>query len=86
MDTTLCHAAGEIDPSPVRTLILKTFGVKRVADWCGVDEQTPYQWLKRGSAVAPIPPVYVPKIIAGAKAANIAFDPSVLWPEMRGLL
>jgi hypothetical protein len=84
-----CHAAPSEavkPPADARELIQKVFGVKRVAAWCEVDAATPYQWLTRSTEDNPIPPAYVPKIVAGARAAKIEFDVGLLWPAMRGLL
>jgi hypothetical protein len=80
-----CHAPATGAPEATKALILKTLTVKKVAGWCGVDDATPYQWLSRGTEANPIPPAYVPAIVAGARAAGIAFDVGLLWPAMRGL-
>lgn len=90
MNDSTCHEAPSEEatkpPADARELIQKVLGVKRVAAWCEVDAATPYQWLTRSTPDNPIPPAYVPKIVAGARAAKIAFDVGLLWPAMRGLL
>lgn len=63
-------------------LILKVLGVKRVAGWCGVPEDTVYQWLARGTEETPIPTRRVAAIIAGAKAEGLEAPIGVLWPAM----
>lgn len=89
MNNPQCHAGTQEaakPPTTARELIQKVFGVKRVAAWCSVDQDTPYQWLSRGTENNPIPPTYVPTIVAAARAARIEFDVGLLWPAMRGLL
>ena len=66
----------------VKTLILKTLGIGRVAAWCGVREAAVYQWLNRGTDERPIPPDFVPAIINGAKAEGLDVDLATLWPAM----
>ena len=81
MAETSCHAS----PSPkaaARDVILKTLGVKRIADWCGCSEAAVYQWISRGTDAEPIPPAKVAMITVGASAAGIAFDVRALWPAM----
>jgi hypothetical protein len=68
--------------APVRTVILKTLGVRRVGAWCGVAPETVYQWLSRGSPDQPIPPKHVPAIIAGAAAAGMPVELALLWPAV----
>lgn len=85
-----CHACSEEEAErplqKARELLLKKLGVRRVAHWCGVSEDAVYQWLSRGRAEEPMPPVHVPKIVAGAKAEGITFDVTILWPAMSGML
>lgn len=66
-------------------IILKTLGVKRVAAWCAVSEQTPYQWLVRGTEEHPIPLKYVPAIVRGARAEGMSLSFSDLWPAASDL-
>lgn len=83
-----CHVStnddSPVDPSaaeaasPLRRLVLETFGAKRVAAWGQVAENTVHQWLSRGR----IPPAKVPAIVAGARAEGLDAPMSVLWPEM----
>lgn len=78
-----CHAS---EPASARArckhLILKVLGVKRVAGWCGVAEDTVYQWLGRGTEDKPIPTDRVAEIINGAQAAGLEAPLPVLWPAM----
>lgn len=89
MPSASCHASSEpAAPAEVTNLdrakeiILKTLGVKRVAAWCKVEEDTVYQWLSRGTDDKPVPIAHVPAIIAGAREDDLAFDHAVLWPAM----
>lgn len=75
----------ETPKDQVKTLILKTLGVGRVARWCGVREVAVYQWLNRGTDERPIPPDFVPAIVKGAQAEGIAIAASTLWPAMEGM-
>ncbi len=82
-----CHA--EADPSVrqrAKALVLRGLGVKRVAGWCGIKVDTVYQLLGRGTNEHPLPLSYVAKIVAGAKADGIDFDPAVLWPGFDQLM
>lgn len=63
-------------------LIQKVLGVRRVAAWTGVGEQTVYQWLSRGTDERPIPTDRVAAIVAGAKAEGLDAPMEVLWPAM----
>lgn len=65
-----------------KALLLKDFGVARVAQWCGVGEMAVYKWLSRGTDEQPIPADFVPMIIDGAKAAGMDAPLEVLWPAM----
>ncbi len=69
-----------------KALILKDLGLARVARWCGVGEAAVYQWLVRGTDERPIPPDFVPPILAGAKAAGMSVPLTVLMPAMAGLV
>lgn len=70
----------------VKTLILKTLGIRKVAGWCDVGEAAVYQWLNRGSDEKPIPPDFVPLIIAGARADGVEIPVAILWPAAAGVL
>jgi hypothetical protein len=65
-----------------KALVLKTLGVRRVAAYVGVAEDTVYQGLSRGSDKHPVPVSWVPKIVQGAKADGIDAPIGVLWPAM----
>lgn len=65
-----------------RRLILRELGVKRVATWCGVAENTVHQWLSRGTPQRPIPAARVPAVLAGARAEGVDIDIAVLWPAL----
>ncbi|HZT52350.1 MAG TPA: hypothetical protein VFA22_10475 [Stellaceae bacterium] len=81
--------ASQDDRSPretARDLLVKDLGVGAVADWCSVSEAAVYQWISRGDDETPIPPVYVPRIIAGARAAGKAVSLAVLWPALNRVL
>lgn len=66
-------------------LILKVLGVRRVAAWTNVGEDTVYQWLSRGTDERPIPTDRVAQIVAGAKAEGLEAPIDVLWPAMAGV-
>lgn len=72
----------ETNRDRAKHLILKVLGVKRVAAWAGVAEDTVYQWLCRGTDEEPVPPTRVPAILAGAKAAGLDAPVSILWPAL----
>lgn len=80
-----CHAPVS-DEHGARDLILNVIGVKRLADWCGVSESTPYQWISRGKGHAQIPVAYASKVIAKAKAEGVDAPASVLFPTLAGIL
>lgn len=65
-----------------KALVLKTYGVGKVAVWCRVSEAAVYQWLSRGTDQEPIPPAHVPAIITGAKADGLPAPMDTLWPAM----
>jgi hypothetical protein len=73
---------GDAPLARAKVLILKKFGARRVAVWCGVDPLTVYQWLQRGTDEKPIPTKHVPAILAGAQAAGLGAPIAVLWPAM----
>jgi transposase len=79
-----CHAVDETPRHRAKTLILKTLGAKRVAAWCGVAEDTVYQWLGRGTDERPIPTDHVAAIRRGAAAEGLDAPLDVLWPEIAG--
>jgi hypothetical protein len=81
MAAKACHAPIP-NKAAARSLILRTLGVRRVADWCGKSEAAVYQWLSRGTDEEPIPPSEVPAILNGAREAGLKADLSVLWPAM----
>lgn len=65
-------------------LILKVLGVRRVANWCGVEVSAVWQWLQRGTDAEPIPPKRVPAIVAGARSEGLDAPVEILWPAMAG--
>jgi len=79
MPSASCHPASS-PRERAKTLILRTLGVRRIADWCGVGEAAVYQWLSRGTDEEPIPPERVLKIIEGARAESLDAPLEVLWP------
>ena len=82
MGGAACHADVESVRQRARTVLLKTLGAKRVADWCSVSEATVYQWISRGTEDRPIPPERIADISRGAAAAGLKFDLRDLWPGM----
>lgn len=83
MHPAACHASDAATPrARAKELILKRLGVKRVAAWCGVEEDTVYQWLSRGSDERPIPTERVAAIVTGARAEGLDAPIGVLWPAM----
>lgn len=82
-----CEAANEPAEGArdrAKALILDQLGVKRVAVWCDVAEDTVYQWLSRGTDAEPIPPKRVADIVKGARAEGLDAPIGVLWPAMAG--
>jgi hypothetical protein len=79
MSSTACHPATSARER-AKALILRTLGVRRIADWCDVGEAAVYQWLSRGTEQEPIPPDRVLKIIEGARAAGLDAPLEILWP------
>jgi hypothetical protein len=78
-------AAPEAGPrARARTLILDVLGVRRVAGWCNVAENTVHQWLSRGTDDRPIPTAHVAAIVNGAAAEGVDAPLDVLWPAMAG--
>lgn len=84
MPETDRHPEQETNRDRAKALILKTLGVKRVAAWCEVAEDTVYQWLSRGTDAEPIPPARVAAIVNGARAEELEAPLGVLWPAMAG--
>lgn len=82
MTSAPCHLPNESPRDRAKALILKTLGVRRVAEWCGVAEDTVYQWLSRGTDLEPIPPARVPLIVRGARDAGLAAPLDILWPAL----
>jgi hypothetical protein len=82
MDGEACHDAEPDAKGAARELVLKRLGVKRVAAWCGVAEDTVYQWLKRGTPAEPVPASRVPAILTGAQAEGFDAPLAILWPAM----
>jgi len=88
MQTSPCHSPdspGANAAESARDLILRVLTLRRVAGWCDVSESAISQWLRRGTAEAPIPARVVPTIAKGAAAEGIEFDLGVLWPDMAGV-
>lgn len=77
-----CHGPNDSPRERARLLVLKTYGVKRVAGWCSVAEDTVYQWLSRGTDREPVPAARVAQILAGARTAGLEAPLDVLWPAM----
>lgn len=89
MLSSSCHASDSPPPQEAgdaRDLILRVLTLRRVAGWADVSESAVSQWLRRGTAQAPIPARVVPTIAKGAAAEGIEFDLGVLWPAMAGTM
>ena len=86
MEVVDCHIEGQSPRERARSLILDTLGVRRIAQWCSVEESTVYQWLVRGTDDMPIPPPRLPLILAGARAEGLAAPLDVLWPALAHVL
>ncbi|MET4683706.1 hypothetical protein ABIE19_001636 [Brevundimonas faecalis] len=86
MQSRLCHAQAETpsQASDARDLIIRVLSVRKVAQWCDVTESAVHQWIRRGSAAAPVPVKVVPTIARGAVDDGKDFDLGILWPDMRG--
>lgn len=65
-----------------RDLVLSELTVRRCAAWCGVKENTVYQWLGRGTDVEPIPVSWAMRIARAARAEGLACDIRVLVPSL----
>lgn len=79
MPESACHVV-TVPPRERAKAAIQRLGLRRVAEWCGVGGNTPYQWLSRGTDAEPIPPGYVPAIVAGARRDGFEIDPAELWP------
>ena len=69
-----------------RSLIVEQLGAERCAAWAGVNKNTVYQWLTRGTADEPIPVRKAFLILAGAHAAGEAIDVRALIPSLPACL
>lgn len=87
MQSSPCHApaAPEQEISDARDLILRVLTVRKVARWCDVSESAVHQWLRRGSAEAPVPVKVVPTIAKHASDDGLDFDLGLLCPAMSGM-
>lgn len=62
----------------IKKLVLDVFGVKRVADWCGVSDGAVWQWLSRATDAEPFPVKRVPQVLRGARSEGVEFDDAPL--------